>query len=45
MLKKKCPYDPQMHAAACGIPWYEKYKEKLLNVDVEPFEAEAKMLA
>ncbi|WP_197490717.1 hypothetical protein [Brevibacillus sp. SKDU10] len=30
VLKPGVPYDPKMHTAACGILWYEKYKEKLL---------------
>ncbi|USG68151.1 IS110 family transposase [Brevibacillus ruminantium] len=45
VLKTGVPYDPKRHAAACGIPWNAQYKEKPLDIDVEPFEAEAKMLA
>ncbi|MFI8711412.1 transposase [Brevibacillus brevis] len=45
VLKTSVPYDPKRHAAACGVPWNEQYKEKPLDIDVEPFEAEAKMLA
>ncbi|MED4583639.1 IS110 family transposase [Brevibacillus choshinensis] len=45
VLKTGVPYDPKRHAAACGVPWNEQYKEKPLDIDVEPFEAEAKMLA
>lgn len=44
VLKTGVPYDPKRHAAACGIPWNEQYKEKPFDIDVEPFEAEAKML-
>ncbi|MGK5512312.1 hypothetical protein ACSNN5_29980 [Brevibacillus formosus] len=45
VLKTGNSYDPKRHAAVCGVPWNEQYKEKPLDIDVEPFEAEAKMLA
>jgi len=45
VLKTGVPYDPKRHAAACGVPWNEQYKEKSLDIDIEPFETEAKMLA
>ncbi|CCF17015.1 transposase IS116/IS110/IS902 family protein [Brevibacillus laterosporus GI-9] len=45
VLKTGQPYDAKKHAAACGVPWDEQYNERPLNIDVEPFEAEAKILS
>ncbi|MEJ8548860.1 transposase, partial [Brevibacillus borstelensis] len=45
VLKSGQAYDSRKHAEACGIPWIEQHNEKPLNIDVEPFEDEAKMLA
>lgn len=45
ILKSGMRYDPRKHALACGIPWADEYNNKAEEVDIEPFEEEAMILA
>jgi hypothetical protein len=45
VLKTGSPYDPRMHAAACGISWSDSFSEKPKSIETESFEEEAKLLA
>lgn len=45
VLKTGSPYDPRMHAAACGISRSDSFSAKPKSIDTELFEKEAKLLA